>query len=172
MTLSFETAFAQSILTNEGGFVSSNLAHDTGAATFAGISRNYHPQWEGWALLDAGISGEHLTDAVKQFYMQEFWSPLQAENLPPRIAGQLFDFAINAGIVPAVKALQRAIGVVDDGNIGAKTIACARNVSPSQFVARFNAQRLRFYTSLDDAWPHFGKGWANRVATELERGSE
>ncbi len=173
MTLSFDAAFAESILTNEGGFVVSNLAHDTGGETYAGISRNNWPDWLGWALLDSDVlpPDRSITDLVKQFYMAEFWVPLQAENLPPRIAAQLFDFAINAGLLPAIKAMQRAIGVADDGRIGAMTIGAARNVNPLQFIARFNAQRIRFYVSLQGAWPRFGAGWMNRVADELERGA-
>jgi len=33
-------------------------------------------------------------------------------------------------------------------------------------VARFNAERLEFMTSLT-TWPAFGKGWVRRVAENL-----
>jgi lysozyme family protein len=38
-------------------------------------------------------------------------------------------------------------------------------------LLKFNAQRLRFYTSLKN-WPRFGAGWTNRVAGNLDYASE
>lgn len=174
MTMSFDSAFNASVAapnSSEGGFVVSILANDSGGQTCAGIARNYHPDWPGWALIDAGVipSDQRIVDAVRLFYMTEFWNPLSAENMPPRIAAQVFDFAINAGVTPAIKAMQRAIGVHDDGIIGATTIGAIRLVNIALFVARFNAQRIRYYVGDEKDWPHFGRGWMNRVANQLEQ---
>ena len=40
----------------------------------------------------------------------------------------------------------------------------------SALLLRFNAARLRHYTSLS-TWPTYGKGWTNRVAANLEYGA-
>jgi len=44
-------------------------------------------------------------------------------------------------------------------------------MSVTDVLARFNAERLDFYTKLTK-WPTFGKGWARRVAGNLRYGAE
>jgi len=58
--------------------------------------------------------------------------------------------------------------VEDDGIIGPITMAAVTTADPLALVARCNATRLLFMTSLS-TWPSFGRGWANRIADNLLR---
>jgi lysozyme family protein len=83
----------------------------------------------------------------------------------------MWDFAVNAGMSTAKRCLQRAVSVADDGQIGPRTLAAVKAMSVTDVLMRFNAQRLRFYTSLS-TWPTYGKGWTNRVAGNLDYAAE
>lgn len=163
MTLSFEKAFTLTVLGQEGGFVLSTLQHDSGGQTYAGISRNNFPNWEGWVLIDAGdVSSARLHELVKIFYWNFAWARLNLEQLPPRIAALVFDFAVNSGRTVAAKKLQRLLLVRDDGVIGAKTVVAARSASSIQLATRYLADRLDYLNDLR-AWQYFSKGWTQRI---------
>jgi lysozyme family protein len=51
--------------------------------------------------------------------------------------------------------------------VGSQTITMARAAPPDFVKRRMLAQRLRFMTDLK-TWPHFGRGWARRIADMLE----
>jgi hypothetical protein len=38
---------------NEGGFKLIDIAADRGGQTYAGIARNFHPNWPGWHCIDS-----------------------------------------------------------------------------------------------------------------------
>lgn len=86
-------------------------------------------------------------------------------------AYQVFDAAVNHGIENAVRILQRAVRVADDGNVGPLTLKAVQAMSVTDVLMRFNAKRIRFYTRLS-TWSDFGKGWMNRVAGNLDYGAD
>lgn len=110
-------------------------------------------------------------DQARAIYHRDWWLKAGADQLDAAIVYQLWDFAVNAGMGTAKRALQRAAGVADDGSFGPVTLSavCAMNVN--DVLLRFAAQRIRFYTSLS-TWPTYGKGWANRVAGQLDYAAE
>ena len=110
-------------------------------------------------------------EQAKAIYHRDWWLKAGADQLDAAIVFQLWDFAINAGMGTAVRALQRAVRVADDGSIGPLTIRAARAMSTTDVLMRLTAQRLRFYTSLS-TWLTYGKGWTNRVAGQLDYGAE
>jgi len=110
-------------------------------------------------------------DAAKAIYYRDWWVKIGADQYDGAIAFQLWDFAVNAGMETAKRALQRAVGVADDGLIGPRTVLAIKSMSVTDVLMRFNAQRLRFYTSLS-TWQTYGKGWTNRVAGNLDFASE
>jgi lysozyme family protein len=57
--------------------------------------------------------------------------------------------------------------VRDDGIIGPLTIAAANAANPYLLAARVNGARLRFMADLP-TWGAFGRGWARRIASNLE----
>jgi lysozyme family protein len=79
--------------------------------------------------------------------------------------------AVNSGVERAKMALQRAVGVADDGNIGPITISKVVSTPITDVLLRFNAERLLFLTSLTK-WPDFGRGWTRRVAKNLQYAAE
>ncbi|MNY54464.1 putative Peptidoglycan domain protein [compost metagenome] len=78
----------------------------------------------------------------------------------------MFDAAVNHGIGNAVRFLQRAVGVADDGSVGKVTLDAIKALPVTDALARFNAEHLDFYTKLT-TFDTFGKGWVRRVADNL-----
>ena len=115
----------------EGGYA--HVAGDRGGETYRGISRVHHPAWIGWNYIDDVKSTEgpikhntifpSLEGLVGQFYTDEYWDPLMADELPRLVAISVFDHAVHSGINRASKALQREVGAKPDGAIGRKTLA-------------------------------------------------
>ena len=89
----------------------------------------------------------------------------------PAIKYQVFDFAVNSGIQTAVRKLQAAIGVADDGHWGPISANTLAAMDKNDVLMRFIAQRIRFWASLS-TWLMFGKGWAIRAAGQLEYAAE
>lgn len=154
--MSFERAFEQ-VIGHEGGYV--DHPDDPGGATKFGISRRAYP-------------GEDIAsmtlDRARLLYRRDYWYPIRGDALPEAVAIQVFDAAVNHGVRQAVRMMQRALGVEDDGVIGPVTLIAMGRADDHQFVARFNAERLLFYTDLP-TWGAFGKGWARRVAVNLRQ---
>ena len=119
---------------------------------------------------DLDIKSLTLDDA-KKIYYRDWWLKTGADQLDAAIVFQVWDFAVNAGMSTAKRALQRAARVADDGNIGPLTLRAVRAMSTTDVLMRLAAQRLRFYTSLS-TWPTYGKGWTNRVAGQLDHAAE
>lgn len=143
------------LLGNEGGFV--DHPEDPGGATNFGITQRT-------ARLN-GYLGDMRNFTVSQaieIYHKSYWAPIKADQLPDTLRFHVFDAAVNSGPTQAIKWLQRAAGVAEDGVIGPRTIAAAAAVSP----AKYNGIRLRFMTDLS-TWATFGKGWARRIADNL-----
>ena len=153
MSVNFDIAFDR-LIGNEGGYV--NNPADPGGETKFGISKRAYP--------DVNIASLTVDDA-KAIYRRDFWDVLG--DTPLAIKFQVFDFAVNAGIQTAIRKLQASIGVADDGHWGAVSAAKLAATDVNDVLMQFNAKRLRFYTSLS-TWATFGKGWANRVAADLE----
>ena len=78
----------------------------------------------------------------------------------------MFDAAVNHGIGNAIRILQRAVGVADDGLVGQITLAAINEKSLDDVLVLFNAERLEFYAKLK-TFPTFGRGWTRRVASNL-----
>ena len=155
----FDKAF-NLLIGNEGGYV--NNPADPGGETNWGITRA--------VAVDNGYSGSMKSmpkETAKQIYKKMYWDKLQCDQLPFIVAFQLFDAGVNHGNTQAVKFLQRSLSVVDDGVIGAKTIAATNSLDDLQIVMLFNAERIEFYAALK-TFSTFGKGWVRRVASNMK----
>lgn len=148
------------LLGNEGGYI--NDPHDAGGETNWGISKRSYP--------NADIA-KLTKEAAAAIYKRDFWDVLQLDNAPLSIANQLLDFAVNSGCQTAIRALQRAVGVADDGHIGRHTQEALAATKPYDLVMLLLAERLIFMTNCK-GWPNFGKGWAKRIANELKYGAQ
>jgi lysozyme family protein len=153
--MTFDDTFDR-LLGNEGGYV--NNPADPGGETQWGISKRSYP------TLDI----KNLTrDQAKAIYFADFWTKGAMDQLPPALAFQAFDAAVNHGVEIAIRLTQRAAGVADDGHIGTVTLAAIRRQPVTDLLMLFIAQRLLFWTALV-TWDKFGKGWARRAAADLQ----
>ena len=157
--MNFDTAFAL-LLDHEGDF--SDHAADPGGKTRFGITEAVARQ--------AGYTGdmrELPVDLAKRIYLDSYWRPVRADDLPLGVRYIVFDGAVNSGPAQSALWLQRALGVTADGVIGPRTLAAAYAKDAQQLKTAILAQRLRFMTSLTN-WPAFSRGWARRIADLME----
>jgi lysozyme family protein len=156
--MDFDTAFDR-LIGHEGGYTDG--AGDPGGETHWGISKRSYPAVDIKAL---------TRDEAKAIYRRDFWNRIHAETLPGSVAFQVFDFAVNSGIDTAVRYLQRAVGVADDGHWGPVSTWAAQTQSETDTIMRLNAERLDFMTRLNN-WPNASRGWARRIAANLKYGA-
>lgn len=156
--LPFPKAFLQLMLA-EGGY--SNNPRDTGGETMYGITlavARRHGYTGAMKALDI--------EFAKAIYKKDYW-PAYLESLPYTLAYQLFDSNVNSGTSQTTLWLQRALGVKADGVVGPKTVAALLAAPAKDIAILFLAARLTAITAFA-TWDEFGKGWARRIATNLE----
>lgn len=144
------------LLGNEGGY--SNNPADPGGETMYGVTLRVAR-----AYSYTGPMKDLPWQTAIDIYTKNYWAPIKADQLPDALRFHVFDAAVNSGPGQAVKWLQQAAGITQDGLIGPQTISAALQVTPAQY----SAIRLRFMTGLT-TWAAFGKGWARRIADNLE----
>ena len=106
---------------NEGGYA--KVAGDNGGVTYAGITYKNYPDWDGWPKVFAAKPAHNevlpeLASSVKQFYKTNFWDKVRGDEIADQeFANDLFDMAVNAGIMAAVKIAQKSAGVAETGKV-------------------------------------------------------
>ena len=127
-----------------------------------GIAANTYPQ----------LDIKNLSkDQARSIYYEDWFVALKLYRFTSAMQYQMFDAAFNHGMRNASKIFQRAVGSKDDGIIGPKTLQASTEMDESDILLKFNAERVRFYTSLS-TFKTFGKGWMNRVALNLKYAAE
>lgn len=156
--MTFRVAFDR-LIGHEGGYTDGS--GDPGGETNFGISRRAYPD----------VDIKHLTrEGAAAIYERDFWTKVGADQWPDAVAFQAFDFAVNSGIQTAVRQLQRAVGVADDGHWGPVSAAALAKMSEADVVLRLNGERLDYMTRLSN-WAVAGRGWARRIAANLRYGA-
>lgn len=154
--MKFDDAFER-LIGHEGGYTDGR--GDPGGKTKYGISSRAYP----------GEDIANMTlERAKAIYFRDYWGPAGCDSVPEGVRFDLFDMAVNAGVKTAIKTLQKAVGETVDGVLGPRTLQAAQSMPAVRVVARFNGARLAALTSLP-TWPAFGKGWARRIASNLEQ---
>lgn len=127
----FDAAFNK-VIKFEGGYV--NDKDDRGGETYLGIARNFHGKSTMWKYVDEakaanpGVSNSKLTsilkkdtridDEVKRIYKHLYWDKVKGDELvSQKIAEQLFDMGVNAGIVTAIKLMQKTLNLTQTGKV-------------------------------------------------------
>lgn len=165
-------------MTHEGSY--SFDKNDPGGETMYGIAKNYWPTY--WR------NGRPTLDTARAFYFDQFWLRVRGDDiLDERVALEVFDTAVNLGVVGATQIVQNCCIVVgrcsilDDGDFGPVTLravnACC---DPERKVVYPNGQTLplveRFLDFLNGAqlgryiekWEDepskrkYKNGWRNR----------
>ncbi|BDD08545.1 hypothetical protein FUAX_09770 [Fulvitalea axinellae] len=175
---------AHEIAMKHEGFYANN-PNDKGGETYRGIARNYHPGWEGWALVDAEkrrlgvsslktnqrINSPTLDSLVKAFYRVKFWRRGWFDKFADSsLAIQAYDFYINAG-GNAVKVLQRVLNdsfgfsLAVDGAMGRNTVNAVNSVPGSELFEAFKQGRIAYYKRIaKGSNAGFLPGWLKRAS--------
>lgn len=136
------------------GEVYENDPDDAGGATKFGIDQRSHPNENIRSL---------TRDRAKQIYWDEYWSPVKAEQLSPGVGEVVANIGVNSGKGRATRWLQAAVGVVQDGNIGPKTLAAAAAFDPKTLAKKLLDRHESFYKEIAVGRnAKFLKGWLNR----------
>ena len=161
---------------SEGGY--SNHPEDRGGETYAGIARNFWPDWAGWELIDQGDRGSaELKQEVLNFYRSKFWDRYQLGQYPTRTAVCLYDLLVNSGPKWMANITQESlvscgVDVVVDGAWGPNTANAlfeyTLRPSPAEsvFVEQYLNERKMFYQRIVQNNPSqqvFFNGWMNRI---------
>lgn len=156
----FDIAYAPLKL-YEGGY--DNDPDDRGGETYAGIARNFFPDWRGWKLIDQ-IKKVHKTysaitkackadyllqDYVRVWYQMEWFDALGLGQLPQPLANEIFEQAVNLGKAGSGKKVQIICNAYNrgqngmalfedlavDGAIGPKTLAALKAILANKATA-------------------------------------
>lgn len=161
--MTFEEAFER-LIDHEGGYV--NHPNDPGGETKWGVTLRV-ARAEGYT----GTMRALPREVAKEIYRRSYWLRSGADRYDPAIGFQVFDIAVNHGIGNAIRMLQRAVAVADDGIAGPVTIRGVKALSATDVLMLLNAERLEFYAKLT-TFSSFGRGWTRRVANNLRYASE
>lgn len=175
---SFDEAIAH-ILQNEKGLTDN--PHDNGKMTNFGISLRFLKNISPESLRKYGIFDEVTEQTIrdltieqaKRIYFNEFWVNAPFEKIGNQEhCNYIFDMAINMGVAPAIKCVQRACwsvmkkrDLIDDGILGEKTLKaiqmCGFMIMPPMRSERAGYYRLIVQHSPDEK--EFINGWLNRA---------
>lgn len=139
------------VLSEEGGYA--NDPRDPGGETKYGISKRAYPH----------LDIKNLTkEQAKQLYYKDYFQPIRPlvkDN--PKLAVAVFDAAVNMGVGTAIRLVQKALGVKEDGVIGPVTLRVLHE-KREQILPFFLFERLSRYQSLS-TWGIYRKGWTLRL---------
>lgn len=154
------------ILKHEGGYV--DHPSDPGGATNRGITFGLFKQYAEQFNLNKTKEGlKQLTEGeAKEIYRRHFWDKMRGNEIKSqKIAEIVFDGYVNMG-KPALKLLQKQIGVAVDGIIGAGSIAVLNQASEVVVFQGYKEARIDYYLRLVERKPQlavFKNGWLNRI---------
>jgi lysozyme family protein len=151
------------VLRWEGGL--SDDPADHGGRTMKGVTQRVYDGWrssQGLPPADvAGISDQELG----AIYRKNYWEKASCDQLRAHLNLVQLDTATNMGTGRAVKILQQAVGVGDDGAFGPATREACDTCSPPDAVARYCTIREGLYRQFAEApgQDRFLRGWLNRL---------
>ena len=164
----FRPAFER-MIRDEGGFVLHTIPGDRGGQTYAGIARNMHPKWPGWAVIDSG--GTPAAQLVHDFYRALFWDDIKGDQITDQtVASDIFNFYVNTGR-PAKVLAQVVVGATPDGAFGPRTVAAINAFDPDKFILAYALAKITRYRDIvqrDRTQIKFLLGWLNRTLNGLK----
>lgn len=173
----FSIAYTKYIQPNEGGYAW--LKGDSGGETYAGIARNFNPNWPGWIAIDfekktktggQPLPHNYIVPGV-QGMVNDYYRTLWDANRMPAVQNQdlaniLFDMIVNAG-GNGVKLIQRILGLKDDGKLGPNTLTAINGYKDQALLHdRYKQARIDYYKSIAEKNKElqpFLKGWLARA---------
>lgn len=150
---------------------------DRGGRTMGGITQATYDAWRVRHELPKRPVDELALLEARELYLDDFWMPVRAPELPPRLAFCAFDAAVNHSPERAIKFLQRTLAtsatepLAQDGRFGPKTMQALERAlalhGERQVLEAFLDWRLVWYERIiatDPTQAVFGDGWRRRVA--------
>lgn len=147
------------VFAKEGGYVDN--PNDNGGSTNLGITIKTLRAWRQKPVTKEDVRNVTRAEAEK-IYLHWYAQPVRFDDLPLGVDLVAFDAAVNSGPSQSAKWLQEAVGVKADGFIGLITLEAIGKADPVELINRACMLRMEFL-KLHEDWPHFGKGWTNRV---------
>lgn len=153
------------LIDREKGYVDNPV--DAGGPTKYGITLATLHAWRGTPVSAADVANLTVEEARSIYRRNYFFAPHLDEIEDQTLREFMFDFSVNSGPTRAVRALQAALGVDQDGVIGPKTAAALKAVTNrAALFWRVKCERyeaLLRYIGLDPEQSEFAAGWANRL---------
>ena len=142
----------------------SNDPHDSGGETMCGITGKEYAIW----LKSQGLPVQDVRNISQAqgttIYQTSYWLPY-CPQLPPGLDLNFFDCDVNEGASQAIRILQVALQVPEDGMWGPQTALAARGIfNPVQVIGAFTDRRKAVYRTFKD-YPYFGSDWIRRADT-------
>jgi lysozyme family protein len=174
----------------EGGY--SCDPDDAGGETYKGVARRYHPNWEGWMLIEAYrdsatfekdlANDSILQNLVKKFYKENYWNVNLLDEFDSQLlAAEMFDTGVNMGTSRAAEFLQKALNylnknellyddLVVDGRIGNKTMRALKLIIDGheekllyKILNVLQADHYLEYMGKSPTQEKYTRGWFSRV---------
>jgi lysozyme family protein len=142
----------------EGGLVK---LPDGAGLTNMGLTQKTYPD----------LDIEDLTiEQATRIYKLDWWDKMYLDKINSQeVANHLLDHAVNSGIKPAVKVLQKMLNVSQDGIMGAITIdAINKHTNDYLFICNYKLEIIRWYKNLARKPKNrdFLYLWVSRIFTE------
>lgn len=148
----------------EGGYV--NNPADHGGATNKGITQATYDRFRIANGLPVQSVKLIATPEIAAIYGPNYWLPPRCSELAIPLDLCVFDTSVNSGPVRAVRLLQLAVGVSEDGIFGSGTMAAVNALPVLVVCAQFLDQREQFCRDIAADNPSqavFLDGWLARV---------
>ncbi len=124
----------EKIIEAEGGSIATNDPSDGGGRTQYGISEKSNP--EAW------VDGKVTLEEAREIYFNKYVRGPGFDKIEdPKLLHQLVDFGVNSGPSISIKALQDALGLVQDGILGPNTLEAVRKSDLRQLNNRLVRSR-------------------------------
>lgn len=138
-------------------------SNDRGGNTKYGIAANAHP--------GVDIDSLNLRQAA-EIYWKGYWLGGSCDKLPAPIGQYVFDISCGSGIMVAIKILQKAVGVTQDGVIGSNTLQSVWGwPNDSAILEAMRLELHDFYEAIarrDLSQAKFVPGWERRADTFMK----
>lgn len=160
------------VLVREGG--KEDVAADHGGYTNWGLTADFLETVTGESWTAQKISNLTRDQALGLY--RKWLEQTHLDRLPDdvELADCVIDYAVNSGESRPIKALQKALGVTVDGELGPQTQAALTQCSLIYLAGlrrKVLAARIRFIGGDLHANPSqvtFANGWLNRLADQVE----
>lgn len=163
----------ENVIDREGGDKFTDIPEDRGGPTRFGITLPALTEWLGRPATVQDLKSMTRKDAhelYRELYIQRPGFGIIGSQ---PLLSLVLDTAVNFGVKGAVKLLQRAVGVKDDGVFGPVTKQAVVQADYAGIYRNLCAERIRFRGRIitsDPSQAKFAAGWANRDADFIERG--